>query len=127
MAREGFLKVHRKWEDWGLIALGVVTLLSPWLARETGNQTVLLNTTAVGIFIAGLGIIEMVSLHRLEEIAAFACGLWLIVSPSALGYAGTHGLANWHVVLGAAVLFLAVLELWQDWSLLDDDMKHRIK
>ena len=34
------LDVHRHWQDWLGIALGVLIALSPWLAEQTDNQFV---------------------------------------------------------------------------------------
>ena len=63
------------------------------------------------------GTLEMIRLRRLEEVAQFACGLFLIASPFGFGYADMGRLATWHFVLGAVVILLAVFELWQDWGL----------
>jgi len=52
------------------------------------------------------------------------CGLWLIASPFVFGYADAGTLRYWHVVLGIAVVLLAVLELRQDWELSDADLAH---
>jgi hypothetical protein len=44
------------------------------------------------------------------------------VSPFALGYADNGVLMVWHFALGAAVVLLAALELWQDWKLSDEEL-----
>ena len=63
----------------------------------------------------------MGGLQRWEEAGEIACGLWLIVSPFIFGYAEAGALSYWHFVLGAAiVVLLAVLELWQNWKLSDE-------
>jgi hypothetical protein len=77
----------------------------------------------VGLIVMAFGILEIVRLHRLEEIALFACGLWLFVSPFTHGYGGN--LALIHTVLGALLTLLATLELWQDWGRTDRDMARR--
>ncbi len=41
--------VHRRWQDWFGIALGVLIALSPWLGEPTDNQVVLWITIAAGI------------------------------------------------------------------------------
>jgi hypothetical protein len=46
----------------------------------------------------------------------------LIVSPFIFGYAEAGTLRYWHFVLGALVALLAVVELWQDWKLSDEEL-----
>ena len=51
-----------------------------------------------------------------------ALGLWLIASPFIFGFAGTGELRYWHFILDAVVALLALLELWQDWTLSDKEL-----
>jgi O-antigen/teichoic acid export membrane protein len=102
----GIFNVHRTWEDWVSMVLGVLIGLSPWLAGQQGDQIVL----------------ELAGLQRWEESGEIACGLWLIVSPFIFGYAEAGTLRYWHFVLGALVALLAMVELWQDWKLTDKEL-----
>jgi hypothetical protein len=123
MERTGFMGVHRTWEDWAGIGLGVVTVLTPWFAGATQSQTITLNAVIIGMAIVVFAAFTLVNLRRGEEIAQFLCGLWLMASPYIFGYAGQ--LSTWHYVLGAFVALLALLEFWQDWTLSDDELaKH---
>ena len=70
-------------------------------------------TPIVGIIVLALGAAEFLDLRRWEEGLEIACGLWLIASPFVFGYANADTLRYWHFILGAAVVLLAVLELWQ--------------
>ncbi len=114
--------VHRRWQDWFGIALGVLIALSPWLGGPTDNQVVLWITIAAGIWVVQFAGLQLVDLERSEEAGLLVCGLWLIASPFALGYADSGTLVYWHVVLGAVVVLLAALELWQDWKLSDKEL-----
>jgi SPW repeat len=106
------------------IILGILIGLSPWL---TGGQVKLLatgNAVAVGVMVVALATFELVDLNRSEEVGEILSALWLIASPFVLNYADSQ-LAIWHFVLGVAVVFLASLELWQDWSLTERElMRH---
>jgi hypothetical protein len=124
MAGIRLLDVHRTWEDYVGIALGVAIGLSPWLAGEDNRQAVNFNAAAVGLLVLALAMFELVDLHRWEETGEIALGLWLIASPFVFGYADTGTLMLWHFALGAIVVLLAVLELWQDWRLSDKDLAH---
>ena len=116
MAGIRIFNIHRVWEDWLGMLLGVVIGLSPWLAAQQHDKIVNWNAILVGACVLVLAQLEYVSLKRWEEWCEVALGLWLIGSPFALNYPdGT--LAYWHYGLGAAVVLLALLELWQDWKL----------
>jgi hypothetical protein len=45
-----------------------------------------------------------------------------MASPFTFAYGGT--LRTWHLVLGAVVALLALLELFQDWNRTDDELAH---
>jgi len=117
-----FFNVHRSWEDWVSMLLGVLIGFSPWLADQQHDQSVMWNAVLVGALVLGLAQLEYVSLQRWEEIGGIACGLWLIASPFTFGYAEAGALRYWHFTLGAIVALLAALELWQDWTLSDKEL-----
>ena len=121
MAGIRLFDTHRSWEDYAGIILGVLIGLSPWL---TGDQVKLLamgNAVAVGVLVFALASFGLVDLHRSEEVGELVLALWLIASPFILNYVGSQ-LAIWHFALGAVVVFLAALELWQDWSLTEREL-----
>ncbi len=118
-----FFNVHRPWEDWVSMLIGVLIGFSPWLAEQQHDQAVMCNAVLVGALVFGLAQLEYVSLHRwqaygeigeISEISEIACGLWLMASPFTFGYAEAGALRYWHFALGAIVALLAALELWQD-------------
>jgi hypothetical protein len=118
--------VHQSWEDWVSMLIGMLIGISPWLAeQQPHDQFVIWNAVVVGLLVLGLAQLEYVSLHRWQEIGETALGLWLIGSPFTLGYAETGALRYWHFILGAIVVLLAALKLWQDWTLSDEELaKH---
>ena len=125
MGESRLFKVHRTGEDGAGMVLGVLIGLSPWLAGQQDNQVVMWNAIIVGALVLGLAALELASLQRWEEVGEIACGLWLVASPFFFGYAEAGLLRYWHFVLGATVVLLAVLELWQDWKLTDRELaKH---
>ena len=112
--------VHRTWEDWFGMILGIVIGVSPWLTGQTDSTTVVANSVMIGVAVLALAILQFVSLQLWEEVGAILCGLWLILSPFNFLYGGA--LATWHFVLGTIVMLLAAAELWQDWKLSDDEL-----
>ena len=124
-----FFGTHRTWEDWCGMLLGVLIALSPWFPTQSSLEVieaerrfVVLNTLTIGILIFALAQLEYVALQRWEEVAAILAGLWLIASPYMFGYSGDGMLRFWHSSLGALVVLLGALQLWQDWSQSDQDM-----
>jgi len=103
---------HRAWEDYLSAGLGVLTVLSPLIMAKGVDTTAMINAGVVGVLIAALAMLELMSLRRWEELLEAACGAWLFASPFVFGYG--EALRSAHLVLGVAVLALAVLELWQD-------------
>ena len=122
MARDQILRVHRSWEDWACLALGVLVLFSPWITDQSSHYSAVMSATFSGILLILLAGLEMMRLFRWHEVVSLLVGAWLFVSPFALGYATVTPLATWHLVLGAIIALLAALEIWQDWGLSDDDL-----
>jgi len=122
MAGMRIFDVHRTWEDWIGIFLGVLIGLSPWFSGQQADQLVMWNAMLVGVLVLSLAAVELVDLHRWEEIGEIACGVWLISSPYIFGYAGIGMLQYWHFGLGTVVVLLAAMELWQDWNQNDEQL-----
>ena len=117
-----FFNVHRPWEDWVSMLLGVLIGLSPWFADQQNNPVIAWNAALVGILVLALALLEHVSLQRWEEAGEIVLGLWLSVSPYSFGYAEAGTLRYWHFLFGAIVVVLAILELWQDWKLSEKEL-----
>jgi hypothetical protein len=128
MSDLGFFRIHRTWEDWIGMLLGVLIVASPWFpfsnhdVMDAERSTMILNTFVVGMLVFGLAQLEYVALQRWEEIAEVALGVWLLASPLMFGYAGDEKLRVWHAVLGTIVALLGALQLWQDWRLSDKEL-----
>jgi hypothetical protein len=124
-----FFSTHRPWEDWFGMLLGVLIVVSPWFPLQSSHEVMnsersimILNTFVVGMLVFGLAQLEYVALQRWEEVAEIALGLWLIASPLIFGYSGDDMLRAWHATLGAIVVLLGALQLWQDWRLSDQEL-----
>ena len=122
-----FFRTHRKWEDWCGMLIGGLIVASPWFPVQDSHEAasagrVALNTIAIGLLVFGLAQLEYVALQRWEEVTTILVGLWLILSPYVMGYSGEGFLRFYHPSLGALVVLLGALQLWQDWRLNDQEM-----
>ena len=125
MARVSWFKEHRTWEDWVGIGLGVLIGLSPWITAQRVDHGVLFIAVALGLAVMMLAQLELIGINRWLAVAELGCGLALIALPFIAGYAASGVLRFWHFGLGALVTLLALLEVWQDWSLSDADLAKR--
>ncbi len=122
MARDQLLKVHRSWEDWAGLTLGLLVLFSPWVTEQTSHSSAVANASLTGIVLVLLAGLEIMRLYRWHEVMTLVVGAWLLVSPFMLGYVTVTPLATLHFVLGAIIAVLALLEIWQDWGLSDEEL-----
>lgn len=117
--------IHRSWEDWLGMVLGLAIALSPWATGDAVGPRAVWNAALVGVLVFFLAELEYVALRRWEETGQILLGLWLVLSPYIFGYANAGALRFWHSTLGGLVILLAALELWQDWQRSNDEMLRR--
>jgi hypothetical protein len=123
MARVRLFDVHRTWEDYLGMLLGVVIVMTPLFTGHGDDTMITMNAGIVGIAVFSLAAFELMDLRRWEESLELLFGLWLMASPFVFGYAGGgEMLMIWHLAIGGIVVLLATLELWQDWTKSDRDL-----
>ncbi len=123
MAENRSVKSHPAWEDWTGFGLGVLIILTPYLADRIVNNTVQLATTAIGLLILLAAFIERMQVlesaeepaREWEEVLEALLGAALIGMPFFFGYAEAGTLRYWHFALGAIVFLLAIIELRRDY------------
>jgi hypothetical protein len=91
-------------------AFGLFLFISPWLFAYVSERA-RLDIWTTGAAIAVLSIAAIVAFSDWEEWANLLLGLWLIVSPWALGFAHTRA-AHVTILTGVLVASFAALELW---------------
>jgi hypothetical protein len=105
----------RKWRaesvlDLYNLLLAMVLFASPWLFARA-NATAALDLRAGGAAIAILSLAAMAAFANWKEWGNLLLGIWLIASPWVLGFPHTRAM-HFAIGIGAAVAFLAALELW---------------
>jgi hypothetical protein len=105
----------RKWRaesilDLYNLVLAVLLFVSPWFFAHR-NGTAAIDLRASGAAIAVISLAAMFAVAYWEEWTNLLAGVWLIVSPWVLGFTHTSAM-HFSIAVGAAVAFMATLELW---------------
>jgi hypothetical protein len=92
------------------LTVGLFLSASPWLFVFT-SENARIDIWASSALIAATSITAIVMFSNWEEWLNLLLGVWLVVSPWALGFTHTKAM---HISIGAGivVIFMAALELW---------------
>ena len=101
--REAILDVYN-------VLFGLVLLVSPWLFAYA-HGIAAIDMEASGVAVVLVSIAAIVAFSDREEWLNVVLGLWLTASPWVLHFAHTTA-AHVSVIVGIAIVFIAVLELW---------------
>ena len=52
---------HRAWEDWLSMAIGLLVVISPWLAQAADSPLIVINAVIVGLMILSLAGMELIA------------------------------------------------------------------
>jgi SPW repeat len=103
-------------QDWISLLLAVLLVISPWILGFVDEGRAAWNALISGAIIAGLSITAFTGFREWEEweeAIAFVLGVWVIVAPWVLGFAGSAVASSTHVVLGILVVIASAWEFWQ--------------
>jgi len=111
--------LSNRWQDWLNLVLGAWLFISPWVlgfARtSTANGSVMSsaapNAWIFGVIVIILSIAALARTQPWEEWLNALAGIWVFISPWALGYAAMST-ALWNsLIVGALVFILACWDL----------------
>ncbi len=96
-----------RWRKWATVLLGVYLFIAPWIFGTAEDGASSANAWIVGVCIVAVTLrVPIVSGPRAAELIKVGLGAWLLVSPFALGFAGSG--ATWSAwIVGALILALA--------------------
>jgi hypothetical protein len=103
----------RRWQDWTNMVLGLLLVASPWLLRFTGLEAATLNAVIIGFLIFALSALALTLLDRWEAYINGLLGLWAVLSPWLIGFTAYDYATIAHVGIGALVVIVAAIEIWQ--------------
>ncbi len=93
-------------------ALGAFLIVSPWLFGYSAEQSATWSACATGVLIGLVALASFIDLREWEGWASVVLGVWAIVGPWILGFAGIVSAMWSHVGVGLAVTAVAAVELW---------------
>jgi hypothetical protein len=99
-------------QDWINLALATLLFLSPWALGFADHLTAARTAWASGIVIAFIALAAIVEFAEWEEWINLLLGLWLIIAPWVLGFAGVALAMRAHVALGVLIALFSAWELW---------------
>jgi hypothetical protein len=102
-----------KVQNWINLVLGACAFLSPWVVGFAGETMAAWNAWIVGVLIAIVAIAALSAFAEWEEWVSLVLGLWLIIAPWVLGFAGSAGPLWTHLVLGVVVAAVSCWALWE--------------
>jgi len=103
------MKQMKHWQDPVNALAGVWLIVSPWALGFQGDLTALGNAVIVGLLLIAAALGAIFVPRAWEEWTETALGVWLAISPWALGFSA-HQNATFSAVLTGVVV--AVLALW---------------
>jgi hypothetical protein len=103
------MKQIKHWQDPVNAVLGACVVLSPWAIGFSGDTVATANAVVIGLALLATALGAMLVPRAWEEWTEAALGLWLIVSPWALGFSAQADARRAAVVAG---IVIAVLALW---------------
>lgn len=101
----------RHWEDWASWGLALWLLISPWAVDFSFEAPATRNAVIAGALLLALEVVTLSAFRGWEEWANVVVGGWLVVSPVILPVAHGGARVNF-IVVGGAVVVLALYELW---------------
>lgn len=108
--------LHRHWEDWANMAIGLALALSPWFAQFADLQDATVSAVLAGLVLLIFAQLALARLEVWEEWVNLVLGLWLVAAPWVLGFGDRPEAAWTHIVLGALAAILAATELIEEFA-----------
>ena len=108
------MKQLKHWQDPVNALIGVWTIASPWIMNFAGDATLSYNATIVGMLLVAVALGATFVPRAWEEWSEAIIGVWMIVSPWVLRFAGQQDAKMTFVVTGVVVTALALWTLATD-------------
>lgn len=104
----------KHWQDPTNLVAGLWMIVSPWVLAYQPESRPMWNAVVLGALIAAVAFTALYRAFAWQEWVNAVLGLWLIVSPWVLGFAGLQAAMANAVIVGAVVAALAIWALGTD-------------
>lgn len=103
----------RRWQDWAIMAIGVVVFATPFVAGETSNGNAAYSAYILGALVAAAGLLAafMESPARFVAWIAAALGVILFFTPWLFGFTAVTAVAWVSWIAGVLVVGMSGIEL----------------
>lgn len=108
------IKFSRRWQDQVILLLGVWLFLAPFVLGYPSDAPIAINAYIAGAVIAALAAFDLYKTYAWAVIVNLLVGLWVAVAPWVPALADRGAMMGNSVVVGAAVVLLALWELQSD-------------
>ena len=99
----------KRWRDWTTLIIGGYLVFTPWIFGISGDEASSANAWVTGVCVVTLALWALLEAGpRAGELTRVGIGAWLLVSPFALGFAGS--VIAWNTWI-AGVLMVALSDI----------------
>lgn len=99
----------KRWRDWTTLVIGGYLIFTPWIFGTFGEEASSANAWVTGVCVVTLTLWALLEAGpRAGELTRIGIGAWLLVSPFALGFAGS--VMAWNAWI-AGVLMVALTDI----------------
>lgn len=102
------METKHRWQEWINMALGLWLFLSPFFGFGEATGAAALNAYIFGVIIVLLSGTALYLSQIWEEWINMAIGIWLFVSPFALGFSGMHAVKLNQMDVGVVLFGVAL-------------------
>jgi hypothetical protein len=104
----------RRWQDQVILLLGLWLFVSPWVLGYVPGSDIALNANIAGLVIAALAAFDLYKSYAWAVGVNLLIGLWVAVSPWVGALADRSAMMTNNIIVGVAVIVLALWELRSD-------------
>ncbi|MES2129356.1 MAG: SPW repeat protein [Pseudomonadota bacterium] len=104
----------KRWQDQLILLIGLWLILTPWALGYAPNTLESLNAIVVGALMVVLAAFDLYKTYLWAVLINAMAAVWVAFSPWVLHYTFARPLAANAIVVGVAVLVLAIWELRSD-------------
>jgi succinate dehydrogenase/fumarate reductase cytochrome b subunit len=104
----------RRWQDQAILLLGLWLFVSPWVLAYASGSPQAMNAWIAGAVIAVLAAFDLVKTYAWAVLVNLLAGVWVAVSPWIPAMADRGPMMSNSLIVGIAVVVLALWELRSD-------------